>query len=70
MSGLSFLAISNTIHKEVFMSRPHNFHAVVFPCPITVSEHKGPFCRDQKSLKFSLMHVGGILQKVRSYLIE
>lgn len=35
---------SKIIHKEVVLSRPHNFQAVVFPWPITVSEHKGPFC--------------------------
>jgi len=43
-SGLSFLTTSKIRHRDVALSRPHIFHAVVFPWPITVSEHKGPFC--------------------------
>jgi len=40
--------ISKYTVKHVFLSRLHNFHAVVFPCPMTVSAMGTPFCEDRK----------------------
>lgn len=51
-SELSFLTISNTRLKVVALSRPHIFHALVFPWPMTVSEHKGPFCTKASKMNF------------------
>lgn len=34
----------NTV-KQVLLSRPHNFHAVVPPSPMVVSATAGPFCK-------------------------
>lgn len=41
--------ISKKTVKHVLLSRPHIFHEVVFPCPITVSAQRGPFCMDVSS---------------------
>lgn len=44
-SDLSLDDISKKTVKQVFLSSPHNFQAVVFPCPIIVLETAASFCK-------------------------
>lgn len=44
----SFGMTSKNIHREVLLSRPHNFQAVVFPWPITVSEQETPLWKSSR----------------------
>jgi hypothetical protein len=37
--------ISKKTVKQLLLSRPHIFQAVVFPSPMTVSATLGPFCK-------------------------
>lgn len=43
-SDFSLDETSKKTVKQVFLSRPHSFQAVVFPSPVTVLETAGPFC--------------------------
>lgn len=43
-SDFSLEETSKKTVKQVLLSRPHIFQAVVFPCPITVLATAGPFC--------------------------
>lgn len=44
-SGFSLDEISKKTVKQVVLSRPQIFQAIVFPSPITVLATAGPFCQ-------------------------
>ena len=44
-SDFSLDEISKKTVKQVLLSMPHIFQAVVFPCPMTVFATAGPFCK-------------------------